>query len=271
MQPRRIAKSSKAIASDIEARIRSGELRPGESIPPIRELGESYGVAPMTIRRALSALCAQGKLKTEPGVGVFVSDRCPLEGVVFVSSFHERRERPWWLGNPEPNMAGAKEACAELGIPLIAASDNDDPRQFLGRGYGFLINFADLVAPEMVPWTTAIINARAPHVSVGFDHGMFNYMTPDFGAAISLALRHLRSLGHRRIAIVPRPRATGQPFFTHVGLPEAAGLDISLHPISPKSADTPAAIQEVTTAALKSALNHTPRPTALLAGNCGFV
>jgi len=271
MHHRNLAKSSKTIASDLESRIRAGELRPGEAIPPIRELGETYGVAPMTIRRALSALCAQGKLKTEPGVGVFVSDRCPLEGVVFLSSFHERRERPWWLGNPEPHMAGAKEACAELGIPLIAAADNDNPRQFLGRGYGFFVNFADLMAPEMAPWTAAIINARAPHVSAGFDHGMFNYISPDFGAAVSLALRHLRSLGHRHIAVVPRPRATGQPFFTHVGLPETAGLDISIHPIGHKTTDTPAAIQEITTDALKSALSHTPRPTALLVGNCGFV
>ncbi len=267
------SKNSKAITADIGARILSRDLRPGDAIPSIRQLCQKYGVAPMTVRRALAPLYAQGKLRTEPGVGVFVSDRCPLEGVVFVTTFKESVVRPWWVGNPDPHLAGAKEACSELGIPLISAGEGDDPNLFLNRGYGFLLNIINTPANiEFAPWITAVVNSRAPHMCLNVDRGSLNFIGPDFAAGVGLALRHFRSLGHRRIALVPRwSHGTGQPIFSHVGVPEAEGLDITLHSPPKVGRDGPAAIQESVTAALKDALNHPRPPTALLVGNCGHV
>jgi len=267
------SQNSKAITAEIDARIRARDLRPGQAIPPIRELCQKYGVAPMTVRRALAPLYAQGKLRTEPGIGVFVSDRCPLEGVVFLTTFRENVARPWWVGNPEPHLAGAKEACSELGIPLISAGESDNPSLFLNRGYGFLLNIIN--APdsiEFAPWITAIVNSRAPHMHLNVDRGSPNFIGPDFAAGVGLALRHFRSLGHRRIALVPRwSHGTGQPIFSHVGVPEAEGLDITLHSPRRSGEDGPAAIQQSVTAALKEALNHPRPPTAFLVGNCGHV
>jgi GntR family transcriptional regulator len=61
------------VADDIEARIRSGELRPGARLRSERELAEHYGVAYGTIRRATGVLRERGLIKTVHGRGTFVA------------------------------------------------------------------------------------------------------------------------------------------------------------------------------------------------------
>jgi len=45
--------SSRQIADDLSARIRSGEYKPGEKLPSLREMAELYSVSVSTIQRAL--------------------------------------------------------------------------------------------------------------------------------------------------------------------------------------------------------------------------
>jgi GntR family transcriptional regulator len=54
-------------------RMRSGEWQPGDRMPSIRELGESYGVSHITVVRALDDLTREGLLLRRQGRGVFVS------------------------------------------------------------------------------------------------------------------------------------------------------------------------------------------------------
>lgn len=61
------------VAADIEARIRSGELRPGARLRNERELAEYYGVAYHTIRRAMKLLSDQGLVEVIHGRGTFVT------------------------------------------------------------------------------------------------------------------------------------------------------------------------------------------------------
>lgn len=46
---------------------------PGLKLPTRRELAEQYGVADMTIGRALEVLKDEGVIETVPGLGVFVA------------------------------------------------------------------------------------------------------------------------------------------------------------------------------------------------------
>lgn len=63
----------RAIADDLQHKIESGELEPGEQLPTEVVLRDSYGgVSRSTIRDALKLLTAQGLVETRHGRGSFV-------------------------------------------------------------------------------------------------------------------------------------------------------------------------------------------------------
>ncbi len=53
--------------------IRSGALKPGESIPAAQEIAASLGVSQMTVRQAIKSLCELGIVYSRQGKGTFVS------------------------------------------------------------------------------------------------------------------------------------------------------------------------------------------------------
>jgi DNA-binding GntR family transcriptional regulator len=60
------------VADDIRADIRSGELAPGARLPADVTLAEIYGVARVTIRRAVLELRREGLLVVLIGRGTYV-------------------------------------------------------------------------------------------------------------------------------------------------------------------------------------------------------
>src|SRR6476469_7017214 len=58
---------------DLRAAIDAGEWKPGEQIPPERELAERYGCSLITVRRALGDLARERRLERARGRGTFVS------------------------------------------------------------------------------------------------------------------------------------------------------------------------------------------------------
>lgn len=64
-----------AVADHIEARIGAGELQPGARLPPERELAGEYGVAYLTVRRAMVELRGRELIITVHGKGTFVAPR----------------------------------------------------------------------------------------------------------------------------------------------------------------------------------------------------
>ncbi|HEX9680710.1 MAG TPA: GntR family transcriptional regulator [Anaerolineales bacterium] len=62
------------IAESLLDRIESGELAPGDRLPPERELSERLGVNRMTVRRALRNLEDQGLLSRRQGDGTYVAE-----------------------------------------------------------------------------------------------------------------------------------------------------------------------------------------------------
>ncbi|CEP66582.1 Transcription regulator HTH, GntR [Moorella glycerini] len=61
------------LAEDIREKIESGELKPGDAIPPANRLAEVYGVSLMTVRQGLTILVRMGYLKSVQGKGTFVT------------------------------------------------------------------------------------------------------------------------------------------------------------------------------------------------------
>ncbi|WP_328321816.1 winged helix-turn-helix domain-containing protein [Kribbella sp. NBC_00382] len=61
------------VADAIRDAIRTGELAPGQQLPAGPKLAQEFGVALMTVRRAIDSLRAEGLLHSTHGVGVFVA------------------------------------------------------------------------------------------------------------------------------------------------------------------------------------------------------
>ncbi len=61
------------IAERLLSEIESGDLKPGERLPPERTLSETLGVNRMTLRQALSKLETEGYLDRRQGAGTFVA------------------------------------------------------------------------------------------------------------------------------------------------------------------------------------------------------
>ncbi|MEV0823379.1 winged helix-turn-helix domain-containing protein [Nonomuraea rubra] len=57
----------------IAERIRTGEYKVGERIPSLIDLIEEFGIANATGQKVMRALRADGLIRTEPGMGSFVT------------------------------------------------------------------------------------------------------------------------------------------------------------------------------------------------------
>ncbi|WP_328411236.1 GntR family transcriptional regulator [Nocardia sp. NBC_00403] len=67
------------VVGDIQKKIKSGELKPGDRISSQRALADEYDIAPMTAAKAVRTLCDEGWTFSTPSLGVFVSDSIPAE------------------------------------------------------------------------------------------------------------------------------------------------------------------------------------------------
>lgn len=62
------------ITERLEALILEGSLRPGQRLPPERELAERFGVSRPSLREAIQKLSARGLLTSRQGGGTFISE-----------------------------------------------------------------------------------------------------------------------------------------------------------------------------------------------------
>lgn len=67
-------KLSTSVVHQIEELILRGILRPGERLPPERDLSERLGVSRPSLRDAVATLQEQGLLTTRAGSGIYVAD-----------------------------------------------------------------------------------------------------------------------------------------------------------------------------------------------------
>lgn len=62
------------LEEDLKARIAKGEFVAGAMLPTEEQIGHTYGVSRITVRRALESLEAKGLIRRRRGVGSFVSE-----------------------------------------------------------------------------------------------------------------------------------------------------------------------------------------------------
>lgn len=69
-----VLRISDTIARDLEQRILEGSLRPGDRLPPERELAEQMGVSRPSLREGLRKLASKGLIQSRQGGGHYVTD-----------------------------------------------------------------------------------------------------------------------------------------------------------------------------------------------------
>ncbi len=74
IDPRSKVPASEQVADRIRELIEAGSLRPGDRLPPIRDLAPELGLAPNTVAKAYRALEAGGLLVGRGRHGTFVAD-----------------------------------------------------------------------------------------------------------------------------------------------------------------------------------------------------
>ncbi|MFJ4343217.1 GntR family transcriptional regulator [Streptomyces sp. NPDC088915] len=94
MPPRMKSPPIRDIAADLESRIASGDLQPGQQLPSTRDLASQYGVSEKTIYRVVSLLKAGGQVEARQGKGVFVRSTQPLEWNLHQFERGSRRDDP---------------------------------------------------------------------------------------------------------------------------------------------------------------------------------
>jgi GntR family transcriptional repressor for pyruvate dehydrogenase complex len=62
------------IVQQVEESINKGALKPGDQLPPERELAEQFGVSRTAVREAVKTLREKGMVEAYPGRGTFITD-----------------------------------------------------------------------------------------------------------------------------------------------------------------------------------------------------
>jgi GntR family transcriptional repressor for pyruvate dehydrogenase complex len=76
-----VPRISDAVAASLERRILEGSLKPGDRLPPERELATEFGVSRPSLREAIQKLASKGMVQSRQGGGTYVTDR--LESAFF--------------------------------------------------------------------------------------------------------------------------------------------------------------------------------------------
>jgi len=62
------------ISGELKNRVISGQLRPGDKLPSVRDIAEEFSVNPNTVQRVFMELEKDGITYSERGVGTFVKE-----------------------------------------------------------------------------------------------------------------------------------------------------------------------------------------------------
>ncbi len=96
------------LVNGVEASIKSGRLKAGDRLPPVRELAWQLGITPGTVARAVTILAQKGVVETAVGRGTFVAPPpTPLLNDVWSREEQTEPYRPFVLREDSSAQDGA--------------------------------------------------------------------------------------------------------------------------------------------------------------------
>lgn len=200
---------SRQLYDFLKAGILSGDYKPKDKFPSIRELAELYGISKITVNSVIARLVNEGLLYVEQGRGSFVSGNRPAAGakkkMIGVMMFDFSQESDVEVGMFNAIQAGLGEDCF-----VIPYNSYDHTNLFYKGLKGFMELGVDgiiLVPPSAEDYDPILIrhilsdlpvvqiNRRIPGI-----HG--DFLAMDFQQAAYKATRHLIGRGRRNILLV---------------------------------------------------------------------
>ncbi len=202
---------TRQIADRLENGILNGDLVPGEKLSSERELVKLFQVSKDTIRKALSILSEQGKVIKSPNRGTFVASHALLRKFrqrkrvyVFINMYEESQwgnlirglSRELHLQGMDLLLKDTYQWSADDFRQAAMASIDEKPAGFIIYPY---------FMKELSVFYKKLPSLGVPVVLVdaGINLGI-EAVTLDEEQAVSLAVRHLYSLGHRDIGYIPQ-------------------------------------------------------------------
>jgi GntR family transcriptional regulator len=116
---------------DLRAAIEGGEYKPGDKLPPERELATSYGCSLITIRRALSELVRESRLERTRGRGTFVLP--PRFDVDFAGTLSFTEEMQTRGLDPATQVVAARPEAAGEAVAAALELELGSPTLYLER------------------------------------------------------------------------------------------------------------------------------------------
>lgn len=245
----------------LEALHRDGVLR-------ISDLTDTLGAAAVTIRRDIAQLAAEGLVRRVHGGAVLLAPgdgAAPEDGAAATATGS--------LGVLVPSLdyywpdvvRGAEEAAREVDLRLVlrgSSYETEDDRPQLARLVDQMSVDGLVIAPRMdaptadrtIEWLAA---TRTPVVllertaTAGPYHAALESVVTDHALGAAMAVRHLVSLGHRKVGVVLAEQSPTRPHVRRGWLDAAAdcGLDVAatVDTLVPdaRSPDGDAALDEV--------------------------
>jgi LacI family transcriptional regulator len=190
------------IRGELERKIVLKRLKPGSRLPGERELAEQYNVSHMTARRAVSELVALGLLERRSRQGTFVfGSTLPETSAVSLDII--------CLGFGEPAEPLIDEARKQSekrgwGLNVIQCHGQDEShvaRKILGSHLVLLLS-DDAGLRGSIRDAARLRNGRVVLLGNRLDEIGVPSVLCDDAHGMRLAIDHLRSFGHQKIAIV---------------------------------------------------------------------
>jgi len=94
--------TAREISASVEAGVRSGQLVPGERLPPVRELASALGVSPTTVAAAYGELRRRGITAGAGRAGTRIRGAPPVSSRVYLSA--PAGTRDLITGGPDPDL-----------------------------------------------------------------------------------------------------------------------------------------------------------------------
>ncbi len=90
------ASTPELVVRELLQNIKNGSLKPGDKLPPERELAQAFGVSRSSVREAISAMVLVGYMEVTQGKGIFVKDDIPSP-YIFSSALRDVLDAYWTL------------------------------------------------------------------------------------------------------------------------------------------------------------------------------
>jgi DNA-binding LacI/PurR family transcriptional regulator len=202
------------LKDNLRAQIKSGELLPGEAVPPENTLAKKYGICRPSVRKALKELEDERLIIKKQGLGTFVHDGSQpktdgIPGIIGIDLTAERiSDAGWYYGD---FIGGVKAACDDLKLHLALSDESNAGAALRGQ---IIIRYETWAEQKLLDLKkndvpTIVINRflSDPETS---------YLAVDYEAESFRAVEYLVKSGHRKIGII----GEGGP---SVGRPRLAG------------------------------------------------